>query len=389
MLQRDENGIPAGIPTALIVAINFNHNLNFDEDINEAVALAESAGYEILQVLTANRPKPDATLFVGKGKADEINTICNDINPSVVIIAHNISSVQERNLDTLFSRRVIDRTRLILDIFAQRVATNEGILQVELAMQSHLATRLVRRWTHLERQRGGIGLRSGSGEKQIELDKRAITDKVALLKKRLSAVVRQRDTQRKSRLKNNVPMLSIVGYTNAGKSTLFNTLTKANVYAENRLFATLQTTSRHLFLTEEHEVIISDTVGFIRNLPHQLVAAFRATLEETIYANLLLHVVDASSNMKDRQISDVNVVLSEIEADQIPQLIVYNKIDLLEGVTPRIEYSEQGEPLGVYVSAEYNLGLDLLRDAIREKLTYLNDNKPSAVDLVYEPWKNK
>lgn len=380
---------PRATPLAIIVAINFNHNLHFDEDVQEVQALAESAGYVISQIITANRPKPDSTMFVGSGKADEIATICEAIKPDAVIIAHNISPVQERNLDRVFKCRVVDRTQLILDIFAQRVTTNEGILQVEVAQQSHLATRLVRRWTHLERQRGGIGLRGGSGEKQIELDKRSISDKVVVLKKRLAIVVKQRETQRKARLKSGTPSLSIVGYTNAGKSTLFNTLTKAHVYAENRLFATLQTTSRHLFLDETHEVVISDTVGFIRSLPHQLVAAFRATLEETVHASLLLHVVDVSSDSKDRQIEDVNVVLAEIDADKIPQLLIYNKIDLVEGIVPRIAYSQFGEPLEVYLSAEQNIGLDLLRVAIREKLEFIAANEKTTQDLVYEPWKHK
>lgn len=375
---------------AVIVAINFNRNPDFTEDVEESVALAESAGFNVVQVLTANRDKPDSTLFIGKGKAEEINSVCTALNPQVVIFGHNITPVQERNLDKLFQRRIIDRTQLILDIFAQRVTTNEGILQVELAQQSHLATRLVRRWTHLERQRGGIGLRSGSGEKQIELDKRAISDKVAILKKRLAVIVKQRETQRKSRLRNNIATVSIVGYTNAGKSTLFNSLTKAKVYAEDRLFATLQTTSRHLFLSENHEIVLSDTVGFIRNLPHQLVAAFRATLEETVYANLLLHVVDVASTTKDRQIEDVNEVLSEIKAETIPQLVIYNKIDLVENITPRIVYDQMGEPQAVYISAEKMQGLDLLRQAIKEKLELITARGLIVrQEFHYEPWKLK
>lgn len=375
---------------AVIVAINFNRNPDFTEDVEESVALAESAGFKVIQVLTANRDKPDSTLFVGKGKADEINSVCTALNLQAVIFGHNITPVQERNLDKLFKRRIIDRTQLILDIFAQRVTTNEGILQVELAQQSHLATRLVRRWTHLERQRGGIGLRSGSGEKQIELDKRAISDKVAILKKRLAVIVKQRETQRKSRLRNNIATVSIVGYTNAGKSTLFNSLTKAKVYTEDRLFATLQTTSRHLFLSENHEIVLSDTVGFIRNLPHQLVAAFRATLEETVYANLLLHVVDVASTTKERQIEDVNQVLNEIKAETIPQLIIYNKIDLVENIVPRIVYDQMGEPQAVYISAEKMLGLDLLRQAIKEKLELITARGLIIrQELHYEPWKLK
>jgi GTP-binding protein HflX len=372
----------------LLIAVNLNRNSEFDEDVAEGIALTESAGFYVAQVLMTNRPKVDPSFFVGSGKLDEIKTLCETLKPVAVIFNHNISPVQERNLDRELKVRIIDRTQLILDIFAKRVTSNEGILQIELAQQSYIATRLVRRWTHLERQRGGIGLRSGSGEKQIELDKRAISDKVTLLRKRLAIVVKQRDTQRKARLKSGLPTLSIVGYTNAGKSTLFNALTKAKVYAENRLFATLQTTSRHLFIDETHEVVLSDTVGFIRDLPHKLVAAFRATLEETVYAQLLLHVVDVAHASRIRQMEDVNSVLSEIDADTIPQLVVYNKIDLSENVEPHITYSDEQEPMEVFVSAHQNQGLDLLRQAIIEKLEWIKNNNNQQQDLVYEPWKN-
>lgn len=375
--------------TAIIIAINFNRNPDFEDDVAEAIALTESAGYLVSQVITANKDKPDVALFIGSGKTDEIKSICEAINPDVVIFNHNISPVQERNLDRVFNRRVIDRTQLILDIFAARASTNEGILQVELAQQSYLMTRLVRRWSHLERQRGGIGLRGGPGETQMELDRRMIATKVDALKKRLATIVKQRNTQRKSRLKSGIISVSIVGYTNAGKSTLFNSLTKANVYAENRLFATLDTTARKLFIDEDHEVVLSDTVGFIRDLPHKLVAAFRATLEETIYANILLHVVDTSNSVKERQITDVNLVLREIEANHIPQLLIYNKIDLIDGVIPHIVYSETGEPIAVYLSASKNLGFELLRQAIVEKIDYQKLANEHKQDLIYEPWKNR
>lgn len=376
---------------AILIAVNLDRNDDFEEDIAEAVLLANSGGYEIVQIVRLNRDKPDSGYFVGTGKLEEIKAICDAINPSVIIVNHNIAPVQERNLDTYFASkiRIVDRTQLILEIFAARVTTNEGILQVELAQQSYLATRLVRRWTHLERQRGGIGLRSGSGEKQIELDRRQITDKVAKLKKRLNEVVKQRATQRKQRDKNDFMSISIVGYTNAGKSTMFNLLTKANVYAENRLFATLQTTSRKLFLNEQSTIVLSDTVGFIRDLPTKLIAAFRATLEETVFADVLLHLVDVSSATRDRQLADVNKVLKEIHAEHIPQIIIYNKIDLCDGVEPRIEYSIDNEPVAVYISAKLNIGMELLRQAIKEKIGYLAKNSSNQKELVYEPWKDK
>lgn len=326
--------------------------------------------------------------FFGRGKVEELKTLIDSLEVKVVIINHNLSSIQERNLEVALGVIVIDRTRLILDIFASRVEGNEGILQVELAIQSHLLSRLVRRWSHLERQRGGIGLRGGPGETQIELDKRMIADKIKSLKIRLTSAVKQRQTQRKQRFKNDVFSVSIVGYTNAGKSTLFNQITKSNVYAEDRLFATLNTTTRKLYINEKTEVVISDTVGFIRDLPHTLVAAFRATLEETVHASLLLHVVDVSQSLKDRQIDDVNYVLKEINADQIPQLIIYNKIDLKSDMQPRISYAENGEPIAVYLSAQQKIGLDLLYQAIIEKKEWI-ENEKEIQDSKYEPWKYK
>jgi GTP-binding protein HflX len=375
---------------AILIVINFSRAVDFEEDVAEALLLAESAGFTIVETVRLNRDKPDSGYFVGTGKLEEIRAVCNAVKPQVILINHNILAVQERNLDNYFSGiRIIDRTQLILEIFASRVKSNEGILQVDLAQQSYLATRLVRRWTHLERQRGGIGLRSGSGEKQIELDRRQITDKVAKLKKRLDVVVKQRATQRKQRDKNNFTSVSIVGYTNAGKSTLFNLLTKANVYAENRLFATVQTTSRKLFINDNCSIVLSDTVGFIRDLPTKLIAAFRATLEETVFADLLLHVVDFSGVTKERQLADVNLVLKEIHANHVPQLIIYNKIDLCEEFASKIDYSIDGEPIAVYLSAKLNLGIDLLRQAIEEKIVYLTMRNNSVKELVYEPWKDK
>ena len=381
---------------AIIVAINFARNPNFDDDLAEALALAKSAGYTIVEVVTANRPKADASLFVGKGKAEEIKSLCESLEPDVLIINHNISPIQERNLDRLLGTvRIVDRTQLILDIFAGRAVASESILQIELAMQRHLRTRLIKADANLDQQSGrssglGGGAARGPGETKLELDRRAIDDKILQLKRKLDGVMKQRETQRKARLKSGMIALSIVGYTNAGKSTLFNALTKAKVYTEDRLFATLHTTSRHLFIDQQHEVVLSDTVGFIRDLPHRLVAAFRATLEETVHANILLQVVDAANPAHARHLADVNLVLAEIQAATIPQLLVYNKIDLVTGLEPHIEYAADGNPQAVYLSAADHRGLDLLRRAIIEKIDYQAKPKPQAMqDLVYEPWKNR
>ncbi|MBP9742460.1 MAG: GTPase HflX [Burkholderiales bacterium] len=367
--------------------MDFKKDKDFTQLVEEGIRLVDSAQYSIAQTMIIKRNSIDSKFFIGSGKVEELKTLALTLNADVIIVNHKLSSIQERNLELALKLPVIDRTRLILDIFAARVTGREGILQVELAIQTHQLSRLVRRWSHLERQRGGIGVRGGPGETQMELDKRMISDKIKMLKMRLRDVVGQRQIQRKSRLKNGVFSISIVGYTNCGKSTLFNILTKAKVYAENRLFATLETTSRKLYISDYNEVVLSDTVGFIRDLPHTLIAAFRATLEETVHANLLLHVVDVVHVLKERQIEDVNDVLLEIKAAHIPQLLIYNKIDLKKGMVPRIEYSDDGEPIAVYLSAATNIGIDLLRKAIGEKRSWII-NQNQQQELTYEPWKH-
>ena len=303
--------------------------------------LSRSAGADPISTITAKRSSPDSAYFVGSGKADEIGDAVVNDGLEIVIFNHALSPAQQRNLEKRLNVRVLDRTSLILDIFAQRAQSHEGKLQVELAQLQHLATRLIRGWTHLERQKGGIGLR-GPGETQLETDRRLIGDRVKALRARLEKLHKQRETQRRARGRNHTFSVSLVGYTNAGKSTLFNAVTKAGVYVADQLFATLDTTSRRVYLGQEvGNVVISDTVGFVRELPHQLVAAFRATLEETIHADLLLHVVDASSPVRMEQIEQVNLVLQEIGADHIPQILVWNKIDAA-GLEPSVERDEYG-----------------------------------------------
>ncbi|WP_305825161.1 GTPase HflX [Massilia brevitalea] len=349
---------------AALVGIDFGA-VDFSASLEELALLARSAGAEPITTITAKRSAPDPAYFVGSGKADEIAQAATVENADIVIFNHALSPAQQRNLERRLNRRVIDRTSLILDIFAQRAKSHEGKLQVELAQLQHLATRLIRGWTHLERQKGGIGLR-GPGETQLETDRRLIGERVKALRARLVKLRKQHETQRRQRGRNNTFSVSLVGYTNAGKSTLFNTLTKAGVYVANQLFATLDTTSRRLYLNDEvGSVVISDTVGFVRELPHQLVAAFRATLEETIHADLLLHVVDGSSDVRMEQIEQVNDVLREIGADHIPQILVWNKIDAAD-LQPGVERDEYDKISRVFISARSGAGLDLLRDAIVE-----------------------
>lgn len=348
---------------AALVGVDFGKG-DFAASLEELSLLSKSAGADPAATITGKRASPDAALFVGSGKADEIADVVVRDHLDLVIFNHALSPAQQRNLERHLKVRVVDRTSLILDIFAQRAQSHEGKVQVELAQLQHLATRLIRGWTHLERQKGGIGLR-GPGETQLETDRRLLGERVKALRARLDKLHRQRETQRRARGRNGTFSVSLVGYTNAGKSTLFNALTKAQAYAANQLFATLDTTSRRIYLGEAGNIVISDTVGFIRELPHQLVAAFRATLEETIHADLLLHVVDAASPARMEQIEQVNAVLSEIGADHIPQILVWNKIDAA-GLQPALERDEYDKIRRVFISAQTGEGLDLLREAVAE-----------------------
>jgi GTP-binding protein HflX len=333
------------------------------------VRLVESAGVIRYEVVKGRRDRPDARLYAGKGKVEQIAHAAQALNAAYVVFNHPLSPGQQRNLEKEFDTRVLDRTELILEIFAQRAQTNEGKVQVELARLQHLSTRLVRGWTHLERQRGGFGRTGGPGEKQLELDRRYIANRVRVLKSKLETLKKQRVVQRRKRARGEVLSVSIAGYTNAGKSTLFNALTRAKAYAADQLFATLDTTTRRLWLPEVGEVVVSDTVGFIRELPHGLVAAFRATLEETVQADLLLHVVDAASPARDEQAAEVDKVLAEIPAGAAPRLLVWNKIDAVGSgneLSPRIERDQYGRISRVFVSARTEAGLNLLRGAIAE-----------------------
>jgi len=355
----------AGGERVILVALDFG-DPDFAESVAELRLLASGAGLDILGEVQGKRSRPDAALFVGSGKADEIAALVLATEADVVIFNHELSPAQERNLERRLQCRVIDRTSLILDIFARRAQSAEGKLQVELAQLQHLSTRLVRGWTHLERQRGGVGMR-GPGEKQLETDRRLLGVRVKALRERLARLGKQRRTQRRSRARQQVMSVALVGYTNAGKSTLFNALTRAGAYAADQLFATLDTTTRKIYLPEVGEVVLSDTVGFITRLPHDLVAAFRATLEATTEADLLLHVIDSSSPGRERQIEAVDKVLKEIGADAVPQLRVYNKLDLT-GVAPGVGRDEYGKLHSVYVSAQTGAGLELLREALSEIL---------------------
>ncbi|PWC21863.1 GTPase HflX [Brenneria roseae subsp. roseae] len=352
---------------AILVHIYFSQDKD-TEDLLEFESLVSSAGIESLQVITGSRKAPHPKYFVGEGKAEEIAQAVKETDAFVVLFDHALTPAQERNLERVCECRVIDRTGLILDIFAQRARTHEGKLQVELAQLRHLATRLVRGWTHLERQKGGIGLR-GPGETQLETDRRLLRNRISQILSRLERVEKQREQGRRARVRADVPTVSLVGYTNAGKSTLFNRITSADVYAADQLFATLDPTLRRIEVDDVGDTVLADTVGFIRQLPHDLVAAFKATLQETRQASLLLHVVDAADPRLDENIDAVDTVLAEIEADEIPALLVMNKIDMLEGFAPRIDRNEENLPIRVWLSAQTGEGIPLLFQALTERLS--------------------
>lgn len=361
MFERYEGG-----EKALLVHVFFPQDSDI-EDLREFEALVSSAQIDILGVTTASRKLPSAKYFIGEGKALEIASLVKESDISVILVNHSLTPTQERNLEKLCECRVVDRTGLILDIFAQRARTHEGKLQVELAQLQYISTRLVRGWTHLERQKGGIGLR-GPGETQLETDRRLIRHRIQVILSRLDKVEKQREQNRQSRAKADLSTISLVGYTNAGKSTLFNAITEADVYAADQLFATLDPTLRRIEVDDVGEVVVADTVGFIRHLPHNLIAAFKATLLETKEATLLLHVIDASDPNQLDNIDAVNEVLAEIDADSIPILFIMNKIDLLDEREPAIDRDENGVPFRVWLSAQNKVGLDLLLVALTERL---------------------
>ncbi|WP_373741662.1 GTPase HflX [Neisseria sp.] len=348
---------------------NETRERSFQTALAEAAELVAAAGGDLACTETAKRDRAHTALFVGTGKAEELAATVRRENIELAVFNHELTPTQERNLEKILQCRVLDRVGLILAIFAKRAQSQEGKLQVELAQLTHLSGRLVRGYGHMQSQKGGIGLK-GPGETQLETDRRLIGQKITALKKQLANVKKQRETRRKSRMAGRLKTFAIVGYTNAGKSSLFNRLTKSEVLAEDRLFATLDTTARRLYLTPECSIILTDTVGFVRDLPHKLVSAFSATLEETALADVLLHVVDASNPDSERQIDDVNAVLEEIGAHGIPQLLVYNKIDLLHGDNRReagILRDVQGRAAAVNISVAEGAGLDALREAVAER----------------------
>ena len=361
---------PDSIQRALIVYVDFK-NCRADGEYNEFCELVKSTGLEIVSTIKTTRLRADARLFIGVGKAEEIRVTAEKYDADVVIFNRLLTPAQERNLEMFFDIRVIDRIGLILDIFAQRALSYEGKLQVELAQLQHLTTRLIRGWTHLERQKGGIGLR-GPGETQLETDRRLIGRRIKTIKERIQKVRKQRYQSRQQRKKQNIPVISFVGYTNAGKSTLFNYLTDANVKVEDQLFATLDPTLRRINTDNGNEIILTDTVGFIRDLPHELIESFKATLDEVKEADLLIHIIDVDQEQRQQRIDEVNQVISMIGASHVTQIEVYNKIDMHSAQKRRIEISENNKITRIWLSSRTGEGVDLLLEAMNR---YLNKHK--------------
>lgn len=371
---------PEGSSDAILVSLDFG-DTGYEESLEELKQLAISAGISIRGVVEGKRDKPDAKYFVGSGKAEELAEMVKATESRAVVFNHDLSPSQQRNLERLLECRVADRTGLILDIFAQRAKSHEGKLQVELAQLEHLSTRLVRGWTHLERQKGGIGVRGGPGETQLELDRRMLRIRVKQLREKLDKLKQQRGMQRRSRKRSQVMSVSLVGYTNAGKSTLFNRLTQSKVLAADQLFATLDTTSRKLYIPNAGPMVMSDTVGFIKHLPHALVEAFGATLEEAVQADLLLHIVDTASTNRDEQIAEVNKVLGEIGAQDVSQILVMNQIDRA-GLEAGLERDEYGRICKILISAKTGDGLQYLEQALKEHQERLYEYRTSEAAYI-------
>ena len=375
---------PESTDAVILVSIDFNEP-DYAESLYELRQLVTTAGLTITGTIEGKRSVPDAKLFIGSGKADDLKSMLEASETKLVAFNHDLSPSQQRNLERHLDARVVDRTGLILDIFAQRAQSHEGKLQVELAQLEHLSTRLVKGWSHLERQKGGIGVRGGPGETQLELDRRQLRVRIKQLREKLTKLKSQRGMQRRARKRSNLMAVSLVGYTNAGKSTLFNRLTRADIYAADQLFATLDTTSRKMHLPELEgygsvPVVLSDTVGFIKHLPTTLIEAFGATLEEAAQADLLFHVVDMASSNREAQIAQVNKVLHDIDADKVQQVLILNQIDRLD-CEPGFDRDEYGKIIRVRVSAKTGEGLDYIRLALQEHHAYLK--KLSTEKIAY------
>lgn len=371
-----ESAREAEAARAFLVTVAVGRDRFFDAG-EELTELVKSDGLEPVGLVQARRDKPDAATYLGSGKVEEIKALAKGARADCIVFDASLSAAQQRNIANVTELPVMDRTELILEIFRRRAKSKEGRLQVELARLEHLSTRLVRGWTHLERQRGGLGKTGGPGEKQIELDRRMIAARVKMLREQLKKLSRQRDTQRRSRLSGELPTVSLVGYTNAGKSTLFNRLVHEKAYAADQLFATLDTTARRCWVSDEQTVVLSDTVGFIRGLPHQLVEAFKSTLDETVHADILLHVVDSSSPVREEQMASVATVLGQIGADEIRQIVVYNKCDV-SGLEPAVQRNADGTVRSVTISAVTGAGLDLLREVLAEESALVRERKASV-----------